>query len=113
MTDEEFAAGVDLILASGAIQHASHRALDLLWTRYAIERGGVIAEATHKWMAAIEGDHIPGKPYPLPVKSWWRLPLPCKFGFHLTIVTSGDNAWGSTYVCGRCGHIWGSGNPCP
>lgn len=112
MTDEQFAQGVDAILASGAVQHASHRALDMLWTRYALEHGGPIAEATRKWMAAIEGDHTPGKPYPLPPLSWWGRPLACKFGLH---------AWGPTEVvwyvwshdCLRCGAREGSGNPCP
>jgi hypothetical protein len=65
MTDEEFAIGVDAILLTGTTGHASHRALDLWWTRYAIERGGPIAEATKRWMAAIEGHHAPDRPYPL------------------------------------------------
>jgi hypothetical protein len=66
MTDEEFAAGVDQILASKVEKHAAHRSLDLLWTRYAMEKGGLIATATAKWMKAIEGDHADENAYPLP-----------------------------------------------
>ncbi len=66
MTDEEFAAGVDAILLSGVTGHAAHRALDLWWTRYAIEAGGLLESATRKWMAHIEGDHDAANPYPLP-----------------------------------------------
>lgn len=72
MTDQEFAIGVDAILLTGVRGHVSHRALDLWWTRYAIERGGSIEAATRKWMAAIEGDHCPGRPYPLGSTLWSR-----------------------------------------
>lgn len=70
MTDEQFASGVDDIIASKA-GHAAHRALDMLWTQYAMEKGGLIAAATAKWMAAIEGDHADGKPYPIPHRKEW------------------------------------------
>jgi hypothetical protein len=65
MTDEEFALGVDAILLTGIKGHAAHRALDLWWTRYAIEKGGPLEAGTRKWMAAIEGDHADGNPYPV------------------------------------------------
>lgn len=71
MTDEEFALGVDAILLTGFRGHVSHRALDIWWTRYAVERGGALEAATRKWMAAIEGDHDPGNPYPLG-RRWWQ-----------------------------------------
>jgi hypothetical protein len=67
MTPEEFASGVDALLASGLRGHAAHRALDLLWTDYALAQGGPLAEATHKWMNAIEGQHVEGQAYPLGV----------------------------------------------
>lgn len=70
MTDEEFALGVDAILTVPVKGHAQHRALDLWWTRYAIEKGGALEDATRKWMAAIEGDHKKG-PYPLG-RRWWQ-----------------------------------------
>lgn len=112
MTDEEFAAGVDQILASGAVGHASHRALDMLWTRYAAEKGGPLAEATRKWMAAVEGDHTEANPYPLRGLSWWQRPLRCKLGMHRWgPITQVWYAWSRD--CLRCGERDGSGNPCP
>ena len=68
MTDEEFAAGVDAIIATER-KHAAHRALDLLWTRYAREKGGVIAAATERWLEAVEAGHDPDKGYP-PEQFW-------------------------------------------
>ena len=70
MTDEEFAAGVDDIIATER-GHRAHRSLDTLWTQYAREKGGVIAAATDKWMATIEGHHADGEPYPLRVRDPW------------------------------------------
>jgi hypothetical protein len=70
VTDQEFAAGVDLIIATER-GHACHRALDQLWTRYAVLKGGTIADATLKWMAAIEGAHSDAKPYVVPAPSRW------------------------------------------
>ncbi len=72
MTDEEFAAGVDAILLTGLRGHASHRALDLWWTRYAVEKGGPLADATKRWMGHIEGGHRDGLPYPLG-RRWWHI----------------------------------------
>lgn len=104
MTDEEFARGVDEILTvAGPRTHAAHRALDLLWTRYALEKGGRIAEATKKWMAAIEGDHADGKPYPTRRIPWGKRPLACKLGRHHWIDTTGPHDWAGVYDCPRCG----------
>ena len=74
MTEEEFAAGIDAILLTGAKGHSMHRALDLWWTRYAMElpAESPMRRATAKWMAAIEGDHTPGRPYPLGAARWWQ-----------------------------------------
>lgn len=72
MTDQEFAAGIDAIILSGIRGHAAHRALDLWWTRFAIEYGGDVKEATERWMKAIEGDHRPGARYPLGRPQWWQ-----------------------------------------
>jgi hypothetical protein len=65
MTDQEFADGVNAIIEKER-GHAAHRKLDELWTRYALERGGIIADATLRWMKAIEGQHAHGLPYPNP-----------------------------------------------
>ena len=113
MTDEQFAAGVDAILDAGLMQHASHRALDHLWTRYAEARGGALAEATRKWMASIEGHHRPGDPYPLGKKTWWQRPLECKLGRHEWINNTQPHDWGTVLDCRRCGLHQGYGNPCP
>lgn len=104
MTDEQFAEGVDRILAVARPKtHSAHRALDILWTRYAMERGGPVAEATRKWMAYIEGDHADDKPYPLPRVSWWKRPLACKLGRHEWFDNTGPHDWGNVYDCPRCG----------
>lgn len=114
MTDEEFAAGVDHILAAARPKtHAAHRALDILWTRYALERGGPIAEATKRWMRHIEGDHADDKPYPLPRTPWWRRPLTCKLGRHRWIDNTSEHDWGDVFDCPDCGAHQGYGNPCP
>lgn len=70
MTEDEWEIGVDAILTVPVRGHVQHRALDLWWTRYALEKGGPLERGTRKWMAAIEGDHAAGKPYPLG-GSWW------------------------------------------
>lgn len=114
MTDEEFAAGVDEILSVARPgSHAPHRALDILWTRYALERGGLIAEATKKWMAAIEGDHVPSNPYPLPRLSWWRRPWACRLGRHRWIDNTAEWDYGAVRDCPDCGLHAGYGNLCP
>jgi 7-carboxy-7-deazaguanine synthase len=72
MTDEEFAAGVDLDRRSTSeAVHSAHRALDLLWTQYTQElpEGHPLRTATAKWMAHIEGDHVEGQTYPLPTRA--------------------------------------------
>lgn len=69
MTPAEFSAGVDRILASGVRGHEAHRALDELWTVYARDLGGPVAEATERWMRAIEGGHDVRRPYPAAVPS--------------------------------------------
>lgn len=125
MTDEEFAAGVDQIIAENPEKsHAAHRALDLLWTRYTQElpSGHPLRTATAKWMAHIEGDHDPKKPYPLPRPSWWQRNIRCLIGRHQWVKTidpdpevqdyvDGWGVWSAT--CSACGAETGSGNPCP
>lgn len=114
MTDEDFAKGVDEIIAvTRPGSHGPHRALDLLWTRYALEKGGVIAAATKKWMAAIEGQHADDKPYPLPRVPWWKRPWNCLLGRHQWINNTGPYDWGNVYDCPKCGAHLGGGNPCP
>jgi hypothetical protein len=114
MTDEDFAAGVDRILSVALPRtHGAHRALDMLWTRYALEKGGAIADATARWMAYIEGDHAGNKPYPLPRVSWWQRPLACKLGRHSWIDNTGEHDWGSVFDCPLCGAHDSYGNPCP
>jgi hypothetical protein len=73
MTDEEFSAGVDQIISTSGKSHSSHRRLDELWTRYALEKGGLIAAATQRWMDAIEGDHSDDAPYPLGWRTAWTM----------------------------------------
>ncbi len=65
MTDEQFSEGVDEIIATRT-GHAAHRLLDELWTKYALEKGGLIADATLRWMTSIEGQHADNLPYPNP-----------------------------------------------
>lgn len=91
MTEEEFAAGIDAILLTGGRDHQTHRALDLWWTRYAMElpHDSLVRAATAKWIAAIEGDHTPGKPYPLGGKTWWQFWRPRK-----PQPVNTDNDWG-------------------
>lgn len=116
MTEEEFAAGIDAILLTGGRDHQTHRALDLWWTRYAMElpHDSLVRAATVKWIAAIEGDHTPGKPYPLGRKTWWRQPLLCKFGGHAWIDAADPSGWSfGAKDCTRCGAHEGGGNPCP
>lgn len=73
MTDADFALGVEAILLTEVRGHAAHRALDAWWTRYALERGGPVADATQKWMAAIRNDHLDLVPYPLGRRRWWQV----------------------------------------
>lgn len=116
MTEEEFAVGVDAIIAGGQQGHAAHRALDLLWTRFAqdLPPDNPIRTATAKWMQFIEGDHAVENPYPLPRTSWFRRPLGCKLGQHRWIDTTLDGQYGFSADCPRCGaHKGSSGNPCP
>lgn len=98
MTDEEFAAGIDAILLAGVRGHAMHRALDLWWTRYAIEKGGVLAEATEKWLAAIEGDHAGNKPYPLGARRWWQFWRAESRARHTAAARTEDRDW-NTWTC--------------
>lgn len=68
MTGDEFEARIDAIIATYPPKcHAAHRAMDLLTNALLIEMGGGYARGTAKWMAAIEGDHAEGNPYPLGV----------------------------------------------
>lgn len=115
MTDEQFAVGVDAILARHSRGHSAHRALDLLWTRYTQElpEGHPVRAATAKWMAAIEGDHAATNPYPLPRTPWLQRPLRCKFGRHYWINNASEHDWGSVLDCPDCGAHQGYGNPCP
>lgn len=115
MTDEQFASGVDEIIATHTPGHAAHRALDVLWTRYTQElpEGHPVRTATAKWMRAIEGDHSEAKPYPLGSMPWLKRPLACKFGRHGWAYS--ETVWGCIWSanCRRCGATTGSGNPCP
>ena len=114
MTDEQFAVGVDLVLARHPKGHSAHRALDLLWTRYTQEmpEGHPVRTATAKWMRHIEGDHETGKPYPLPRPRWLDRPLGCKLGRHPWINTTTEYDWFSVKDCPDCGAHSGYGNPC-
>lgn len=113
MTDEDFASAVDAIIARHKRGHSAHRALDLLWTRYALERGGPVADATRKWMRAIEGDHDDAKPYPLPRTPWLDRPIACKLGRHAWIDNTSEFDWGTVLDCPDCGAHQGYNNPCP
>lgn len=115
MTNEEFANGVDIILAREPRGHSMHRALDLLWTRYTQELPEThpLRTATAKWMRAIEGDHDDAEPYPLPRMSWAKRPWACKWGHHLWVDTTTEYDYGSVRDCVRCGVHDGYGNPCP
>lgn len=55
----------ELIVESPMAGHEAHRALDMVWTGYAICKGGDLAEGTSLWMRRIEGHHADAKPYPL------------------------------------------------
>ena len=111
MTDEEFSLGVDAILSVPVRGHVQHRALDLWWVRYATEKGGPLEDATRKWMAAIEGDHKPGTPYPLGA----RRSLACMVGLHRwRIGPDNKTGWGlDGRTCIRCRKHEGAGSPCP
>lgn len=93
MTEEEFAAGIDAILLTGGRDHQTHRALDLWWTRYAMElpHDSLVRAATIKWMAAIEGHHTPGKPYPLG-RRWWQFWKPKR----LVPISTDSEVWNLT-----------------
>lgn len=97
MRDEEWAAGVDAIILTGVKGHAAHRALDLWWTRYALELGDddPITVATRKWMAHIEGDHTDGRPYPLGARRWWQFWKP---RIARPQAATDDEGWGE-WVC--------------
>lgn len=112
MKEEEFNAGIDAIILTGVKGHIAHRALDLWWTRYALELGpdNPVAIGTRKWMAHIEGDHAPGRTYPLGKKA-----LRCRLGFHdyRTVREAGEHEWFDDIECARCRKKYQHRNPCP
>lgn len=66
MSADDFERRIDEIIAAHPPRsHAAHRAMDLLTNDLLQQFGGGFARGGAKWLAAIEGDHADGNPYPL------------------------------------------------
>ncbi len=66
MSAADFERRIDEIIAAHPPRsHAAHRSMALLTNDLLQQLGGGFARGGAKWLAAIEGDHADGNPYPL------------------------------------------------